>query len=242
MQPTQRSRITALALLLALCATFLPPGLGGTLPAQAAGAVSLTALNTPYMESFDSLANSGDANTILPNGWELSETGSNANATYAAGTGSGNAGNTYSFGAAASTDRAFGGLQSGSLIPTIGVQFTNNTGATLESLAISYAGEQWRLGTINRGADRLDFQLSTNASSLATGDWTNYDALDFNSPVTTGVAGPLDGNTNRTIVSFTITGLNIARGSSLSLRCAEFYMTRPKEGLDVDMSSRLALG
>jgi hypothetical protein len=40
----------------------------------------------------------------------------------------GNTGDTYSFGAASNTERAFGGLQSGSLNPTIGAAFTNNTG------------------------------------------------------------------------------------------------------------------
>ena len=63
------------------------------------------------------------------------ETGSNANTTYASGTGSSTTGNTYSFGASGSTDRAFGGLQSGSLIPTIGACFVNNTGSTITSLA-----------------------------------------------------------------------------------------------------------
>ena len=38
--------------------------------------------------------------STLPAGWELAETGTNANMTYTAGTGSGNAGDTYSFGAA----------------------------------------------------------------------------------------------------------------------------------------------
>ena len=240
MQSLQRSRITALALLLALCATFLPPGLGGALPVQAAGAVSLTALNTPYVESFDSLANSGDAGTV-PNGWEFSESGTNANATYTAGTGSGTAGNTYSFGAAGSTERAFGGLLSGSLTPLIGVQFTNNTGATLDSLTIAYTGEQWRLGAV-RVADRLDFQFSTNATSLITGDWTNYDALDFNSPVTAGIVGALDGNINRTAISFTITGLSIPSGASFWLRWQDFNVTSSDDGLAVDDFSLTAQG
>ena len=45
----------------------------------------------------------------------------------------------------------------------------------ITSLAISYTGEQWRLGQVDTGraADRLDFQLSTNATSLTTGTWTD---------------------------------------------------------------------
>ena len=42
-----------------------------------------------------------------------------------------NTGDTYSYGAAGSTDRALGGLRSGSLIPLFGACFTNNTGAPI---------------------------------------------------------------------------------------------------------------
>ena len=175
--------------------------------ALAAGAVSLTTLGAPYMENFDTLATSGTTNSSLPNGWWLAESGTNANGLYQAGTGSGNAGDTYSFGAASSPERALGGLQSGSLNPTIGAAFTNDTGSTVTTLAISYTGEQWRLGTLNR-ADRIDFQYSLDATSLTTGTWTDVDALDFAAPTTGPTVGVLDGNTaaNRAAVSGQISG------------------------------------
>src|SRR5688500_9527643 len=172
--------------------------------------VNLGVINAPYTQNFDSLASSGLTNEMstLPHGWAFSETGTNANTTYAAGTGSSNAGNTYSFGLTAA-DRAFGGLQSGSLIPVIGASFVNNTGTTITSLEISYHGEQWRLGTSGRGADVLNFQYSTTATSLNTGTWTDADALDFQSPVTAGTAGALNGNDslNRAGLSAVIAGL-----------------------------------
>ena len=189
-------------------------------PARAAGTVSLTALGSAYTQDFNTLASTGTANTAVPTGWEFSESGTNANTTYRAGTGSDNTGDTYSFGAASNTERAFGGLRSGSLVPLIGAQFTNNTGGTITSLAIAYTGEQWRLGqnTTGRAADRLDFQLSSNATSITTGTWTDYDSLDFSSPVVTGTVGALDGNAaaNRAATSFTITGpLDRQRGELL---------------------------
>ena len=52
--------------------------------------------------------------------------------------GSDTAGNTYSFGAASSTECAFGGLLSSNLVPTIGVQFQNAMGGTITSLAVQY--------------------------------------------------------------------------------------------------------
>src|SRR5439155_21620204 len=91
---------------------------GFAIPVHAAGSISLTSLGVPVTEIFDTLVNTGTSGT-LPNGWYLAESGTNANSTYTAGTGSSTAGDTYSFGSASSTDRAFGGLQSGSLIPTI---------------------------------------------------------------------------------------------------------------------------
>ena len=47
-----------------------------------------------------------------PNRLGFFETGTNANALYTAGTGSSNAGDTYSFGATSNAERAFGGLRS----------------------------------------------------------------------------------------------------------------------------------
>lgn len=139
--------------------------------------ISLTGSGT-YAQDFNSLASTGTTNSILPAGWVFLEIGTNANTTYAAGIGSDNTGDTYSFGAAANTDRAFGGLLSGSLTTTIGASFVNNTGFTITQIPISYTGEQWRLGALSR-VDRLDFQYSLDATSLTTGTWVDIDPLDF---------------------------------------------------------------
>ena len=67
----------------------------------------------------------------------------------------------------------------------------------------------WRAGVTNRNAaDRLDFQLSTDATSLTTGTWVDYDSLDFNSPNINATAGALNGNSagNQAPLSFSITG------------------------------------
>ncbi len=75
----------------------------------------------------------------MPAGWFFSEGGTNGNTTYTAGTGSSATGDTYSFGATGSTDRALGTLRSGTLLPNMGACFVNNTGAAITSLAIAYA-------------------------------------------------------------------------------------------------------
>jgi uncharacterized protein len=198
--------------------------------------ISLTASGVAYTQNFDTLANTGTS-SLLPNSFEISEAGTAANATYTAGTGSGNTGDTYSFGAAGSTDRALGGLQSGSLIPTFGVSFTNNTGAMITSLQIAYTGEQYRLGSTGR-ADRIDFQYSTTATSVASpaNNWIDVDSLDFSSRVTTGTVGALDGNAaaNRALISSTITGLSIAPGATFFIRWTDLNATGADDALAVD--------
>ncbi|MEZ4515743.1 MAG: ExeM/NucH family extracellular endonuclease [Chloroflexota bacterium] len=210
--------------------------------ARAAGSISIVTPGSPYTEDFSTLANTGTSSTV-PTGWALSESGSNADSTYAAGTGSSNSGNTYSFGTSASTERAFGGLQSGSLNPTIGASYTNSTGQTITELTISYTGEQWRVGTNRSTADRLDFQLSTDATGLTSGAWTDYDNLDFSSPIINTAAGALDGNdsANRTAISYTITGLNIPNGAEFWIRWLDYNASSSDDGLAIDDFSLTAV-
>lgn len=224
--------ILALALVVSALSTLLVS------PARAADTISLSP-GSIYTQDFNTLASSGTANTAIPAGWSFSESGTNANSTYRAGTGSDNTGDTYSFGAAGIGERAFGGLRSGSVVPLIGVSFINNTGAPIEKLTISYTGEQWRLGqnTLGRPADRLDFQLSTSATSLTTGTWADYNDLDFTSPTVAGSIGALDGNAaaNRTALSLTISGLTIASGASFWIRWADTdLIPGADDGLSVD--------
>ncbi|QPF76199.1 PEP-CTERM sorting domain-containing protein [Roseateles sp. DAIF2] len=206
-------------------------GLAGQ--AQAA-AITLTDGALAYQQNFDSLAKSGTSSS-LPAGWSFLETLGNANTSYAAGTGSDNAGNTYSFGSAGSSERALGGLQSGNLLSVFGASFTNQASRSVASVAIAYVGEQWRLGASGRN-DRLNFQYSTNASSLSTGTWTDVDALDFVSPISTGSARALDGNlaANSRSLNSSLNGLNLAQGATLWLRWNDFNASGADDGLAVD--------
>ncbi len=179
----------------------------------------------------------GDLNIVSPTliGWYFLETGTGADGQIVVGTGSLATGNAYNFGSAAAGDRTLGGLQSGTLIPFFGFYVTNNTGAPITDLAISYTGEQWRLGALAR-VDRLDFQYSLDATSLSTGTWTDVNALDFTAPVTGPTTGALDGNlgTNQTAISSTITGLSIPNGTTFFIRWNDFNPTGSDDGLGVD--------
>jgi hypothetical protein len=207
-----------------------------SLSAQAQAQVQLTAASLNYSQNFDALASSGTSSS-LPAGWAFLETGSNANTTYAASNGSGSnfAGNTYSFGTSNSTERALGGLRSGSLVPQFGVSFVNLAGRAIESVSIGYIGEQWRLGGTGRN-DRLSFQYSTDATTLNSGTWTNLSALDFIAPKNSTPTGALDGNAaaNRSALSGSIAGLNLAQGGSLWLRWSDVDVSGSDDGLAID--------
>jgi hypothetical protein len=197
-------------------------------------AVTINQFNLTLTEDFNSLVSTGTSSAV-PAGWAFSESGTSANTTYTAGTGSATSGDTYSFGATGSSDRAFGMLQSGTLVSSIGTVVTNATGGTITSLTISYTGEQWRLGAANR-PDQLDFGFSTDATGLGNGTWSTVSQLSFVAPNTGPTTGALDGNAaaNRTVISYTLTGLNIANGSSLWLRWTDFNATGSDDGLAID--------
>jgi DNA/RNA endonuclease G (NUC1) len=208
--------------------------------------VSISTFGSAVTQDFNSLVSSGTgtlaANT--PAGWGFSESGTNANTIYTAGTGSSNTGDTYSFGSAASpSDRALGQLRSGSLISILGGTFKNDTGGTITSLNIAYTGEQWRLGATGRTiAERMDFQYSTNATSLTTGTWIDVNSLDFTPPVTTGTVGLLDGNANHVLLNSNITGLSITAGATFWIRWTDVDATGADDGLAIDDFSVTASG
>jgi HYR domain/Lamin Tail Domain/Secretion system C-terminal sorting domain len=188
---------------------------------------------SPYTQDFNTLANI-NTSSVVPLGWMFNESGSNANLIYSASNGSASAGDTYSFGPTGSSERAFGGVLSGSLTPLIGAGFKNTTGTVITSITITYMGEQWRLGSISDD-DRLDFQYSFNATSILSGTWTDKNELDFTSPVITPV-GSLDGNlgANKTLKTFTFTGLTFANNATLYIRWSDFNVLNSDDGLAID--------
>lgn len=194
--------------------------------------VSITTLNTPYSQNFDELASTGTS-SVTPQGWLFSK--SNGNTTYAADNGTANAGNTYSFGATGSTERAFGTIISNTVTSTIGAFFSNNSGSTITSITLNYYGERWRLGTASR-VDSLIFQYSTNATSLTSGTYTTVNELSYGAPAIAGTVGPLDGNAtaNRTAISYTITGLSIPANSTFYFRWNDYNAALADDGLGID--------
>lgn len=197
-------------------------------------------LSTSYSQDFNLLANSGTSNSWIDDstigGWYANRT------TYAAGTGSSNTGALYSFGSVSASDRALGGVASGTTGTVLwGVRFVNNTANTISSLNIAYVGEQWRNGgsstTSPSVAQKLDFQYQIGASSLTSGTWTDFDPLDFTSPIFgTTSASAIDGNgpANRTNLSASLSGLSIAPGQEIWLRWSDINDANNDHGLAID--------
>ncbi len=238
-------RVVTIAVACALVVLGVPFGTGRADAAGAAnGTQGLTIIGATYTQDFNSLS-STTASSVLPVGWALDEQGTSAvnNGLYAVGTGSGASGDTYSFGATSSPDRALGTLFSSSLTPTIGANFRNDTGGPITHIDISYTGEQWRFGANLRGPDKLDFQYSTTATGLTSTSWVDFDALDFTSPRSCAVTscaglavGALDGNSaaNRQTLSATI-AVSLPAGATLWIRWKEFDAAPGSDdGLAVD--------
>lgn len=201
--------------------------------------------NTTYSQNFNTLASSPDGGTgstlpDSPNGWTFTETGNSANSLYSIGPGSSATGDTYSFGATASTERAFGSQNNNSPTrsQTLGARFQSNVTNTkpFTKAIITYTGEQWRLGATGR-VDRLDFQVSTDATSLTTGTWVDFNSLDFIAPTTTGTLGALNGNAaaNQANMSVKITlPTNVSPGQTFWIRWNGFDASGNDDGLAID--------
>ena len=211
--------------------------LGAASPLHAA-CISLDTPGVASVQDFATLSNvaGSTTNNLSIPGWFLTESGGGArdNEQYAVDNGTLTSGDSYSYGATASIERALGSLRSGTLIPVFGACFTNNTGFAIASLSVAYSGEEWRLGTADR-TDELDFQFSTDATDLATGTWTAVAALKFVTPDTATV-GAKNGNasTDRTAIAATIAPAGIAGGATFWIRWVDSDASGGDDGLAVD--------
>lgn len=195
-------------------------------------------VSTLSTEGLNALATTGTSDT-LPTGFEIEETGGDG--LYAADDGSNVNDGIYSYGTGVNSERALGtmrlsGARGITVEPFIGRKLNNNTGDTIKYLYIRYVGEQWRRNGADGIADRLDFQYSTDATSLTTGTWTDVDALDFVSPDTSAATTARDGNDSayQTDISAWIETLNIANGASFWIRWTDDNSTAATDGLAID--------
>lgn len=236
---TSSQKLVTILLIMVLTLGFVIPK-----SVKAENTVSLFSLRVAYGQDFNSLTTTGES-TVLPVGWAMLETGSMANGSYFASRGNITNPDTYSFGSTDSPDRALGGIQGDDLIPLFGASFTNNTGGTIQTLDISYTGEEWYLAKTGR-VDRLLFEISMDATNLNNGQWDPISSLEFKTPNTLTI-GAKDGNnaSYRTLMQSTITGLSIGNGKTFWIRWRDHnstYSDGKDDGLAVDDFSMIPSG
>ncbi|MEX0967089.1 MAG: Calx-beta domain-containing protein [Bacteroidia bacterium] len=204
---------------------------------EAQAQVMINSLNTPHTQGFNSLANSGTSSS-LPTGWAITESGSSsaADGSYEADNGSSGGENIYSYGMTGNSERALGSLASNTLDPYYGVEFSNNTGAAINSIEISFTIELWKIGSTGR----LDTILVAASPFFAggplnSGIWVNVDTLV--SPHNDSATGVLNGNLpdNQTRVSVTVSLPSpILNGQSGWLRFEDMNITGADDALAID--------
>lgn len=174
-----------------------------------------------YNQDFNTLQSSAVYTnfTSLPAGWQVS------NSSYVwtnATTGYSNNYGTYAFSSSTgSADKSLGLVIGSTGQAYLGARFQNTTGGVLTSFTLSYYAEQWAVGAVSASNQSIPFKYSVGASSLVSGTYTSVASLAMNSIQDgNGTFSALDGNLaqNRTLVSFTVTGVNWQPGADLWLR------------------------
>lgn len=188
-----------------------------------------------YNQDFNTLQSSAVYTpfTDLPAGWQVSHDSyvwTNGTAGYSNNYG------TYAFSSStASSDKALGMVIGSTGQAFFGAHLQNTTGGVLTSFTLSYYAEQWAAGAVNASNQSIPFKYSLGGSSFVSDNYTSVPSLAMNSIQDgNGTFTALDGNLaqNRTLVSYTVTGINWKPGQNLWLRW---------DGVSVRFSSSRAL-
>ncbi|MCX7701466.1 MAG: PEP-CTERM sorting domain-containing protein [Gemmataceae bacterium] len=204
---------------------------------------------TTYSQDFYSLANSpvnqniawNDNSTLL--GWYEHKVGGINSATltdfYRANSGNSTQGHLYSFGSASSSNRVLGSLASGATGTVFFGACLRNHHATwvLTSFTVEFTMEQWRSGNRNDPPDRtyFEYKISTTETDIHGTGYTANSASDLLA-VNLGGTGAIDGNlaSNRSNVSFTVTGIVWNPGEDLWLRWRDPDNSSADQGMGID--------
>ncbi len=217
-----------------------------------------------YSQNFDSLSNAPintnptwTDNTTLP-GWYASRAftggtttalGPYAYTSYRVDAGTATSGLLYSYGVAGVnpvTDRGLGSLASGTpKTNSFGLRIANDTASAVDTVTISYTGEQWRNGG-NTNVHTLEFSykvagvvFASPIDTVANGvnGWNSFSSLNFLSVNNTATAAALDGNlaANRTVFSgVVLTGVSLNPGEEIFLRWKDVDDSGSDHGFAVD--------
>lgn len=177
----------------------------------------LTAVNTPVIEQFTSYPG-----LVAPDNWTLAAV---SGPPFFNGTNNGTStgGGFYSYGANGNSNRALGYLGNSGTQESItnAATFTNSTGETITQLALSFDAQQWH--SAGSGGTRINgwaVSISTDGGmSYAPVTVGNLSSWLSSNTLGGGIGGaPVDGYTQSSTRSGTLTGLSIANGTNFLLR------------------------
>lgn len=203
-----------------------------TLAAPASGFYNFD--GTTYSQNFDNLPASLTAETTPAYvatdvtgtglaGWQVSNAGTATNLVWR-GLNGGTVTSSGYHGLGSDGDYALGGLANASSAkPTFGITLKNTSGATINSLSLSYVIEQWRVGNSNvANVLALEYKTSATYASIAgSGADTSFlSGATTSSPQSSSTASALDGNAaaNQVAVSVTLSSLAWEADSYFVLR------------------------
>lgn len=216
--------------------THLRPALVAGFLALAYSASAQVLFTGSYSQNFDTLPGSGTStftnNTTLT-GWYAQHNGTSSGGTALVFNGALDSTVTannpefglYSLGT--SSERAFGSRPNTATSGNIyfGLRLTNNTASTINTLTVSYTGEQWstpQTGTsVVTSVEGLFFSYKVGSASIGdTSGFTSNSAGDFPIVQTDKTQVVIDGNSsaNQRLVSISLSSLNWAPGSDIWVR------------------------
>ena len=209
-------------------------------PLPVAGAIVYT--GGTYVENFNSMGSSG---TETPQGWITGDYtvrqdhdppgSAPRDETLTVDNGSDRGGGSYNYGTTGDSDRALGNITGKDDDRAIQLAVTNDTGAEITALNLTYTGEQWRDVKTNASLPQLlTVWFSTDPGS---GFASMGGQFSFIAPSNKGLNSAIDGNdaANRTVISGVYTpDTPIPDGQTFYITWHDQDETRGDHGLAVD--------
>jgi hypothetical protein len=197
-------------------------------------AIILSDPSIPYTQSFIDLQRPAFR---LPDGWQLSESGSTVRVDNAFRVNDGTDGfaDIYDYGPS-NLGGSLGELTFDNYSGMFGAVFKNDTGKAITQLSLSYIAKTWRGGT-SGNQDRLTFEYSVDATSLSDGTWqaaSALNALPSSSAMSTNQSYNGDLAAYQVAIASTITGLNIRNGGTFLIRWKSYNAPGVDFGISVD--------
>jgi len=204
--------------------------------------IVISTLGTPHSQNFDGMTTSDvdlfdEITGALPGFHFLREFGNTNPNVGSADDGSGTAGGFKNYGQSLQLDRALGLLPDATTgTMRTGIRFVNNSGLPINSIEVTYTGEQWRdNGSQSPQTMVFAYRADVNVNDLTSGVYTEVPALSFTSPTLGPFASELDGNqaANRQTLTATF-AVTVNHGEEFMLRWEKLDEFGDEHGLSID--------